>query len=142
MLKWSAELFEFDIEFRPRTAINAQAFADFIAESCDIEKVDLITTTDPAKEQKMRKDLAWELHVDGVSCESGAGAGIIIRSPEGDYLTYALRFGFKATNNEAEYEALICGMEMAHQMGARTLKIHSDSQLIVNQSLEITRLEA
>ena len=46
---------------------------------------------------------------------------------------YALRFGFKASNNEAEYEALIAGLNLAKEMKVKSLKIYSDSQLIVCQ---------
>ena len=45
----------------------------------------------------------------------------------------ALRFGFKASNNEAEYEALIAGLELAKEMKVESLDIFSDSQLVVCQ---------
>ncbi|GJV49910.1 reverse transcriptase domain-containing protein [Tanacetum coccineum] len=48
----------------------------------------------------------------------GSGAGLILTSPEGAEFTYALRFQFTASNNEAEYEALIAGLRIAAQMGA------------------------
>ncbi|GKC92001.1 reverse transcriptase domain-containing protein, partial [Tanacetum coccineum] len=57
------------------------------------------------------------LFTDGSSCTDGSGAGLIFTSPEGMEFTYALRFGFEATNNEAEYEALIAGLRIAEQMG-------------------------
>ena len=44
----------------------------------------------------------WELYVDGSSSEHGVGAGVFLMSPEGHKIPYALRFGFKVTNNEAE----------------------------------------
>ena len=49
----------------------------------------------------------WGLYVDGSSNEGGSGAGLILVSPEGHRMHCALRFGFKASNNEVEYEALI-----------------------------------
>lgn len=54
-------------------------------------------------------------------------------SPDGHELTYALRFEFKASNNEAEYEALIAGLKLALKMGVTKLRAYSDSQLVVNQ---------
>ncbi|KAK4382886.1 hypothetical protein Sango_2830100 [Sesamum angolense] len=48
-------------------------------------------------------------------------------------LEFAIKFGFKYSNNEAEYEALVIGMKMAHEVGARHLVTYSDSQLIVKQ---------
>ena len=48
-------------------------------------------------------------------------------------MRYTLRFEFKASNNEAEYEALIVGLELGQRLGVENLHIHCDSQLIVNQ---------
>ncbi|KAL0448882.1 UNVERIFIED_CONTAM: hypothetical protein Slati_1444600 [Sesamum latifolium] len=63
----------------------------------------------------------------------GSSAGIVITSPQGEDLEFAIKFGFKAFNNEAEYEALAIGIRMAHEAGARHLLAYSDSQLIVKQ---------
>ncbi|KAL0440226.1 UNVERIFIED_CONTAM: hypothetical protein Slati_2505600 [Sesamum latifolium] len=75
----------------------------------------------------------WLLHVDGSSTTQGSGAGVVITSPQGEDLEFSIKFDFKASNNEAEYEALVIGMRMAHEAGARHLLAYSDSQLIVNQ---------
>lgn len=50
--------------------------------------------------------------MDGSSGEQGTGAGVILESPEGEKVSYAVRLKFKATNNQAEYEALIAGLEL------------------------------
>ncbi|GKD97200.1 reverse transcriptase domain-containing protein [Tanacetum coccineum] len=52
----------------------------------------------------------WTLFMDGSSCINGSRAGLILTNPEGTKFTYSLRFRFDATNNEAEYEALIAGL--------------------------------
>ncbi|XP_077217983.1 uncharacterized protein LOC143852483 [Tasmannia lanceolata] len=75
----------------------------------------------------------WELHVDGSSNHMGSGAGLILTGPGDFVMDYAVRFGFKASNNEAEYEALLAGMKLAIQTQARKLKAYSDSQLVVKQ---------
>nr|GEX12571.1 reverse transcriptase domain-containing protein [Tanacetum cinerariifolium] len=59
----------------------------------------------------------WTLFTDGSSCVDGPGAGLILTNPDGIEFTYALRFQFAASNNEAEYEALIVGLRIATQMG-------------------------
>ena len=79
----------------------------------------------------MTKLPKWELYVDGSSNEGGSGAGLILISPEGHQMHCALRFGFKASNNEAEYEALIAGLKLAREMKVESLKIYNDSQLVV-----------
>ncbi|GKF31343.1 reverse transcriptase domain-containing protein, partial [Tanacetum coccineum] len=67
---------------------------------------------------------------DGSSCIDGSGAGLILTNPEGMEFIYALRFRFDATNNEAEYEALIAGLRIAEQMGVKNLQSNVDSQLV------------
>ncbi|KAK1633086.1 hypothetical protein QYE76_007401 [Lolium multiflorum] len=74
------------------------------------------------------------MNFDGSKRVEGAGAGVILISPEGDKLKYVLRMTFpNASNNEAEYEALIHGMKMAKACGATRLKIFGDSQLVAQQ---------
>ncbi|GJX56497.1 reverse transcriptase domain-containing protein [Tanacetum coccineum] len=68
-----------------------------------------------------------------VLCTDGSGAGLILTNPEGMEFTYALRFRFDATNNEAEYEALIAGLRIAEQMGVKNLQANVDSRLVANQ---------
>ncbi|GJU78939.1 reverse transcriptase domain-containing protein [Tanacetum coccineum] len=71
----------------------------------------------------------WILFTDGSSCVDGSGAGLILTNPEGMEFTYALRFEFTATNNEAEYEALLAGLRIAARMGVRNLEANVDSRL-------------
>ncbi|XP_057484915.1 uncharacterized protein LOC130771317 [Actinidia eriantha] len=77
--------------------------------------------------------LVWEVHVDRAKNSQGTGAGVVLKSPEGATFEQCLRFGFPATNNEAEYEALIAGLRSAIKLGVRDLCIYSDSKLVVNQ---------
>ncbi|GKB09071.1 reverse transcriptase domain-containing protein [Tanacetum coccineum] len=75
----------------------------------------------------------WILFTDISSCTDGSEAGLILINPEGMEFTYALRFRFDATNNEAEYEALIVVLRIAKQMGVRNLQANVDSRLVANQ---------
>ena len=75
---------------------------------------------------------AWILFVDGSSNELGSGAGIVLTNPNGLKLEQSVRFGFQASNNEAEYEALLAGLRLARAAGADRLMARSDSQLVVN----------
>ncbi|KAL0413207.1 UNVERIFIED_CONTAM: hypothetical protein Sradi_1522400 [Sesamum radiatum] len=121
LVKWAVELSEYDISYLPRTTIKAQALADFVSEMAEI------TIKDASQDQK------WLLYVDSSSTTQGSGAGIVITTPQGEDLEFAIKFSFKASNNEAEYEALVIGMRMAHEMGVRHLLAYLDSQLIVKQ---------
>jgi len=67
------------------------------------------------------------LLVDGSSNQQGSGAGIVLEGPNGVLIEQALRFAFKASNNQDDYEALIAGMLLAKEMGAQSLLAKSDS---------------
>ena len=69
--------------------------------------------------------------MDGLLNEGRSGAGLILVSPEGHRVHCALRFGFKTSNNEAEYEALVTRLKLAKAMWVESLDIYNDSQLIV-----------
>ncbi|XP_022860557.1 uncharacterized protein LOC111381073 [Olea europaea var. sylvestris] len=125
LLKWAIELSEFDLTFRPRGAIKGQALVDFMVEFTKApEMEDIMEPTEPP---------TWKLFVDGSSGEAGVGAGIVLESPEGHLLNCAVRFGFRASNSAAEYEALLARLRLAKEMQVRKLLASSDSQLVVNQ---------
>ncbi|PKA56959.1 hypothetical protein AXF42_Ash002263 [Apostasia shenzhenica] len=88
LLKRSIELGEFDIKYIPRTAIKAQALADFVAE--------ISTSELPTAKQQ---NAPWSLYVDGASGSQARGAGILLTSPLGATLHQAVIFQFKVTNN-------------------------------------------
>ncbi|XP_068503681.1 uncharacterized protein [Phaseolus vulgaris] len=71
--------------------------------------------------------------VDGSSNQQGSGVGIVLEGPNGVLIEQALRFAFKASNNQAEYEVLIAGMLLAKEMGVQSLLVKSDSQLVTGQ---------
>ncbi|GJS35608.1 reverse transcriptase domain-containing protein [Tanacetum coccineum] len=127
MLKWKFELEGYDIQYRPRTSIKGQILADFIVERPDEESPDELM----AEPEELPEP--WTLFTDGSSCIDGSGAGLILTNPEGVEFTYAMRFRFEATNNEAEYEALIAGLRIAEQMGVKNLQANVDSRLVANQ---------
>ena len=74
-------------------------------------------STEPTENAQTPTDLPiWRLFVNGATNAQGSGAGLIPTFPEGIDIEYALRFGFQASNNEAEYEAVIAGLNLAHSM--------------------------
>jgi ribonuclease HI len=74
------------------------------------------------------------MYFDGSKRVQGAGAGVVLISPQGDKLKYVLRMSFsQASNNEAEYEGLLHGMKMAKACGATQSKIFGDTNLVVQQ---------
>ncbi|XP_075480633.1 uncharacterized protein LOC142521295 [Primulina tabacum] len=116
LVKWTTELGEYDIQYEPRTAIKAQALADFLAETVHQENED-----------------PWKVYVDGSSSKDGSGVGVVLISPAGEEVKLAVRLDFRASNNEAEYEAVLVGFRAAINVGATRVLIFSDSQLVAQQ---------
>ncbi|KAL0404047.1 UNVERIFIED_CONTAM: hypothetical protein Sradi_2045500 [Sesamum radiatum] len=119
LVKWAVELGEYDIEYQGRTTIKAQALADFIVEF----------TGEKSQEEKK----VWLLHVDGSSNANNGGAGILLQGPDGVEVEVAARLSFLTTNNEAEYEALVLGLQLALEAGVKEVNVCTDSQLVAMQ---------
>nr|GEY43221.1 reverse transcriptase domain-containing protein [Tanacetum cinerariifolium] len=118
---------EYAIYYKPRVSVKGQILADFIVKRPEEDSSDTLME----EEEELLKP--WILFMDRSSCTDGSGAGLILTNPEGMDFTYALRFGFYTTNNEAEYEALIVRLRIAEQMGVRNLQANVDSCLVANQ---------
>ena len=73
------------------------------------------------------------MYVDGASNQKGSGVGLVLISPEKIIIEKSLRLDYSATNNEAEYEALMIGMAMVQRMGGKSVKVFLDSRLVVGQ---------
>ncbi|XP_073153919.1 uncharacterized protein [Henckelia pumila] len=116
LVKWAVELGEYDIEYRPRAAIKAQALSDFLTE--------VIT---------FGQEEVWRIFVDGASSLEGSGVGVILISPTQEKTKVAIKLSSFKSNNEAEYEAVISGLKLAREAGARHVIVYSDSQLVVQQ---------
>ena len=77
--------------------------------------------------------IPWKVFVDGASSALGARVGIVVITLEGIRLEHSFRLGFKASNNEAEYEALLAKLKVVLDLGAKEVEVYSDSWLVVNQ---------
>jgi hypothetical protein len=122
---WGIELSPMDITYQKRKAIQSQILPDFTTEWLELQ------STGPPDLSSV-----WTMYFDSSKRIQGTGAGVVLISPQGDKLKYVLRMSFpKASNNEAEYEALLHGMKMAKACGATRLKIFRDSNLVVQQLL-------
>ncbi|XP_004295240.1 PREDICTED: uncharacterized protein LOC101311949 [Fragaria vesca subsp. vesca] len=122
---------EFSLQYVPQKVVKGQAIADFLAhhppsELTAFRELEFATVT-----------LApWTLYFDGSRTDTAAGAGIAIANPAGDRFSYSFQLDFKCTNNQAEYEALIIGLEILLDLGVREVQIFGDSLLVVNQLVE------
>ncbi|GJU57477.1 reverse transcriptase domain-containing protein [Tanacetum coccineum] len=128
MQKWSIQLGEFGIHYRPRVSVKGQVLADFIVERPEEEGQD-----DSTKEEEPLP-ARWTLFTDGSSCVDGCGAGVILTDPEGVEFNIPLRlFSYEQLTSEAEYEALIAGLRIAEKIGVQNLEVNVDSKLVANQ---------
>jgi ribonuclease HI len=99
--------------------------ADFVAEWTD-------TQLPPPQIQAE----CWTLYFDGSVMKTGAGAGLLFVSPLGEHMRYVVRLHFPASNNMAEYEALLCGLKIAIEIGVNCLDVRGDSQLVIDQVMK------
>ncbi|XP_074342973.1 uncharacterized protein LOC141680733 [Apium graveolens] len=132
LLNWAVELRKFNLRFIPRTAIKAQALADFIIECNFSEEEPEPMNIDPETNQDANLG-AWTLKIDGSSTSKRSGAELILKNPEGFTIQTTIPFGFPTTNNQAKYEAMIAKLKLSRTLRVQDLKIYSDSQIVVKQ---------
>ena len=137
VVKWGTILGVFDIKYMPRTSIKGHVLADLVAEfaecpeemnvekhGIDEKSIGLISA---------QCSTPWEVYVDGVANQRESGMGLVLVSLKKVTIERSLRLSFLATNNEAEYEALLMGMVMVQKIGGKMMEVFSDSKLVVSQ---------
>nr|XP_016477327.1 PREDICTED: uncharacterized protein LOC107798804 [Nicotiana tabacum] len=129
LAKWAVKISEFDIEYKPRTAIKSQVLVDFMA---DCSPGLLPFATKEAVMVLQTTSGVWNLFTDRASNVKVSEIGVVLISPLGEILRQAIKTVL-LTNNEAEYEALIAGLELARGLDSNVIEIKCDSQLVVNQ---------
>nr|XP_023896291.1 uncharacterized protein LOC112008185 [Quercus suber] len=122
MIQWAIELSQFNVEYHPRTAIKAQALADFIAEFTYLDE-----------SNQTNEDDVWTIQTDGSSARKRGGVGVVIVTPNGEILKYGVQLEFPATNNKAEYEGILTGLRLGKELGARNVLVRNDSKLVIGQ---------
>jgi hypothetical protein len=116
--KWILALSEFELKFESAKAIKGQIIADFITEHRD-PSINLLEIT------------PWALFFDGSSCRKGGGIGILLISPRGEMFEFANPNQPTVTNNQAEYEALLRGLQYLKEAKAISIEIYGDSELVI-----------
>jgi ribonuclease HI len=113
------------LSFAPRKAIKSQVLVDFLAEWVDTQ-----LPTAPIQAE------LWTMYFDGSLMKIGAGADLPFISPLGKHVRYVIRLHFPASNNMAEYEALVNGLRITVELGVRRLDARGDSQLVIDQVMK------
>ncbi|XP_058211507.1 uncharacterized protein LOC131323676 [Rhododendron vialii] len=127
--KWSLALMEFNFRYIPQKAVMGQALADFLA---DHPCVDIGEESDIGLSALEVSFTPWTLLFDGSKTQMVSGCGVIIISPQGLRTELSFQFDFPCTNNQAEYEAVIIGLEILRDLEAKEVRVIGDSNLVIN----------
>lgn len=125
IVKWGTRVGVFDIRYKPRNSIKGQVLTDFMAEFTPSFS-GLVGICQIKLGQR-------KVFTDGASNVRGSRVRIILISPEGVRLEKSLKLGFQASNNEAEYEALIAELRAVKSLGEKEVEMFLDSRLVVSQ---------
>jgi len=112
-------LAEFDLRYESAKAVKGQIMADFVTQHCS-----LVGSLEIAP---------WTLFFDGSTCDQGACIGVVLISPRGKKYEFSLPIVATSTNNQAEYQALVKGLELLREICANAIEIFGDSMLVINQ---------
>ena len=128
--KWGTKLGAYDVKYMPQIGIKGQVLAGFMAEFTEG------TVSEEEKALGVMHTLAmviplWEVYIDGAANQKGARIRIVLITPEKLVMEKSLRLGFLATNNGAEYEALLVGVALVSQLGREVVEFYSNSWFVV-----------
>ncbi|XP_071912457.1 uncharacterized protein [Coffea arabica] len=135
LARWYLQFQQFEIIYVPAKAVKGQILADFLADHP--LPVEWELTDELPDEEVFMVESSWSMYFDGAAHRDGAGAGVIFYTPEADILPYSFTLTRRCSNNVAEYQALILGLETAVDMKQLQLRVYGDSKLVVNQLLGI-----
>jgi ribonuclease HI len=124
--KWAIELSPYTPQYDKRDTIKSQVLADFFIDWAEIQY-----------EPPLPDANYWRMYFDGSKIIHGLGAGIVLSSPKNDQLRYVLQIHFAASNNVAEYEALVHGLKVSKDIGIHRIMCFGDSDLVIQQCSDI-----
>jgi len=130
--KWGTTLEAYDVKYMPNTTVKEQVLAEFIAEFAEgvpeeekaVMSISVLPTTDAH---------SWKVYTNGSSNRKGTRVRIVLITLKKLMMEKSLWLGFLATNNEAEYEALLARVDMVRLLEGEVVELYSDSRLIVGQ---------
>ncbi|XP_049350317.1 uncharacterized protein LOC125814913 [Solanum verrucosum] len=132
---FQAHFQQFEIVYVPQKAVKGQALADFLADHPIPDDWELIDELPYEDAMVVEVQPPWKMYFDGASYREGAGAGVIFVTSREEILPYSFTLSQCCSNNVAEYQALILGLEMAVDMKQLQLQVFGDSELVINQLL-------
>ncbi|KAK5794557.1 hypothetical protein PVK06_035794 [Gossypium arboreum] len=135
MARWQILLSEFDIVYVSQKAIKQSAIVEFLANRAleDYEPLNFDFLNKELMYVTTIEERLWKMNFDGASNAVGNGIGAVLVSPNGDHYPFTCKLDFDCTNNMAEYEACIMGIQAARERKIRTLEVYGDSALVIYQ---------
>ncbi|XP_050897462.1 uncharacterized protein LOC127104316 [Lathyrus oleraceus] len=147
--RWQMLLTEYDIQYVTQKAIKGSVLSDYLAHLSiegyqplrfDFPNEDIMFIKDfimpgfeAGPEEGPKLGSQWTLVFDGSSNARGHGIGVVITSPTGFHLPFTARLSFDCTNNMAEYEVCIYGLEAEIDLRIKILEVYGDSTLVMSQ---------
>jgi ribonuclease HI len=123
--KWAYALIEYDLAYESLKSMKDQVVADFIVgHSIDQNNDELCNLV------SIRP---WKLFLDGSAYREGQGVGVVLVSPRGAIFEQSVHLEYFCTNNQAEYEAILLGLQILSSMGIKGVKAFGDLLLVTQQ---------
>jgi ribonuclease HI len=127
--KWAYVLIEHDLAYESLKSIKGQVVADFIVEHSihqnDDESCNFVSIH------------PYKLFFDGSAYTGGQGVGIVLISSRGAIFEQSVRLEYFCTNNQAEYEVILLGLQILNSMGVKHVEVFGDSLLVMQQITSI-----
>ncbi|XP_050914874.1 uncharacterized protein LOC127129792 [Lathyrus oleraceus] len=142
---WQILLIDYDVQYVTQKAIKGNVLSDYLAHQpmegyqsikFDFLDEDIMFIRDcniPGPDEGSELEARWTLVFNGASNAKGHGIGAVITSPTGFHISFTVRLCFDCTNNMAEYEACIYGIEATMDLRIKILKVFRDSTLVSSQ---------
>ena len=133
LARWLLLLSDFDLKFVSRKSVKGRAVAEFLADH-PVEGGEAVEYLFPDEAILHIDNECWTMYFDGASNQYGYGIGVLLIAPDNSRIPLAVKLRFKVSNNKAEYEACIAGLEAALELGAKRLGVIGDANLVVSQA--------
>nr|XP_004253471.1 uncharacterized protein LOC101253576 [Solanum lycopersicum] len=135
LARWYLQFQQFEIVYIPQKSVKGQALADFLADHPIPNDWELTDEFPDEDAMLIEVQPPWKMYFDGAAHRGGAGAGVVFITSQEEILPFSFTLKQCCSNNVAEYQALILGLEMAVDMKQLHLEVFGDSQLVINQLL-------
>ncbi|XP_074290844.1 uncharacterized protein LOC141617555 [Silene latifolia] len=133
LARWTLILSVFDLKYVPLKVIKGRALAKFFEDNPIHDTQIIDTWSFPDEDILHTYAESWDLYFDEASNLQGYGIGVLLTSSEGAHTPISVKLNFEVTNNAAEYEACLIGLQAAVSLGIKRLRVNNDSSLIINQ---------